>query len=91
MVSMETLKKYLRVDYSDDDDVIQLMLDAVLDEMEELIPNFDRSNPTNRQHLLIYSYVKELYDSDRGNITTSQEKLRFTVQSMMLKEKLRGM
>lgn len=85
---LEVVKGYARIDYDDDNDVVQLMLDAVLDEMEEVIPTFKREEPTNRQKLLICAYVKELYDN-RGNTGTSPEKLRFAVQSMMLKEMLR--
>lgn len=84
----DKLKEYLRVDFTDDDKIIQLMLDAVLDEMSELISGFDRTSPTNRQQLLIFAYVKELYDG-RGNMTASAEKMRYAVQSMMLKEMLR--
>lgn len=87
-MDIEKLKEYLRVDFDDDDATIQLMLDAVLDEMDEVIPKFDRDAPTNRQKLLIFAYVKELYDG-RGNMAASQEKLRYAIQSMMLKEMLR--
>lgn len=87
-MDIKELKEYLRVDFDDDDAVIQLMLDAVLEEMEEVIPTFDRDAPTNRQKLLIFSYVKEVYDG-RGNMTASQEKMRYAIQSMMLKEMLR--
>lgn len=87
-MDIKELKEYLRVDFDDDDAVIQLMLDAVLDEMDEVIPTFDRDAPTNRQKLLIFAYVKEVYDG-RGNMTASQEKLRYAVHSMMLKEMLR--
>lgn len=85
---IEMVKEYARIDYDDDDIVVQLMLDAVLDEMEEVIPTFERDEPTNRQKLLICAYVKELYDN-RGNTGITPEKLRFAVQSMMLKEMLR--
>lgn len=87
-MDLKQIKAYIRVDYDDDDELIQLMLDAVIDEMQELIPKFDAKNPTNRQKILICSYVKELYDG-RGNMTASQEKIRYAVQSMMLKEMLR--
>lgn len=87
-MELAKLKEYIRVDYDDDDAIIQLMLDAVLDEMEELIPKFDRANLTNRQQLLVCAYVKELYD-ERGTMTGSQEKMRYTIQSLLLKEKLR--
>lgn len=40
-MSLKELKQYLRVDYTDDDSMIELMHDAVIDEMKELIPSFD--------------------------------------------------
>lgn len=87
-MELNQVKTYIRVDYDDDDSIIQMMLDAVLDEMEELIPKFDRASPTNRQKLLICAYVKEVYDQ-RGNMTADAEKMRYAVQSLMLKEMLR--
>lgn len=64
--------------------------------MKELIPSFDPEKPTNRQKILICSYVKELYDHrdrmyNNGKITSdSTERIRYAIQSMMLKETLRG-
>ena len=52
-MSLKELKQYLRVDYTDDDSMIELMHDAVIDEMKELIPSFDPEKPTNRQNLFI--------------------------------------
>ena len=95
-MSLKELKQYLRVDYTDDDSMIELMHDAVIDEMQELIPSFDPEKPTNRQKILICSYVKELYDHrdrmyNNGKITSdSTERIRYAIQSMMLKETLRG-
>lgn len=94
-MSLEEIKQYIRVDYTDDDSLIKLMIDAVVDEMQELIPKFDPENPTNRQKLLICSYVKELYDKrdrtyNNGKASSdSTERIRYTVQSMLLKEMLR--
>lgn len=88
-MELSEVKSYIRVDYDDDDEIIQLMYDAVIDEMTELIPSFDEENITNRQKLLICAYVKELYDN-RGNTTTaSSEKIRYAVRSLLLKEMLR--
>lgn len=87
-MNLKEVKQYIRVDYEDDDNLIELMLNAVIDEMQELIPSFDPEKPTNRQKLLIYAYVNELYDK-RKNMTTDNEKIRFAVRSMMLKEMLR--
>ena len=37
-----TCKTYCHIDYDDDIEILELMLDTTLDEMTELIPNFDR-------------------------------------------------
>lgn len=92
-MELTEVKDYLRVDYDDDDALINLMYDAIMDEMRELIPKFDADNLTNRQKLLILAYVKELYDN-RGEMSraisaNAAEKVRFAVRSMMLKEMLR--
>lgn len=89
-VKLEDVKTYMRVDYDDDDALIQIMLDAVTDEMTELIPTFEPGEPTNRQKILIMSYCKELYDK-RGNTTdtSSADNLRYAIQSLLLKERLR--
>lgn len=87
-MDIEQVKAYIRVDYEDDDTLIQLLMDAVIDEMQELIPKFDPEKPTNRQKVLICAYVKELYD-ERGSMTESKGKIRYAVQSLMLKEMLR--
>lgn len=95
-MSLKELKQYLRVDYTDDDSMIELMHDAVIDEMKELIPSFDPEKQTNRQKILICSYVKELYDhrdrmyNNGKNTSDSTERIRYAIQSMMLKETLRG-
>lgn len=55
-------KKYNHIDYEDDEDIIELMIDVSIEEMVELIPNFDADNLSKRQHLLILIFVKDLYD-----------------------------
>ena len=37
-----TCKTYCHIDYDDDIEILELMLDTTLDEMTELIPNFDQ-------------------------------------------------
>lgn len=58
-----TCKTYCHIDYDDDIEILELMFDTTLDEMTELIPNFDRNNLTSRQKLLAFMSVKELYDN----------------------------
>lgn len=88
-LSLTELKAYLRVDYDDDDAVIQMIRDAVIEEMQDLIPGFNKTEITSRQKILICAYSKELYDN-RGQTAKTNEKLRYCVQSLMLKERLRN-
>lgn len=82
---IETLKQYMRVDYDDDDELIELFLNTVLDEMTEQIPDFNRDSPTNRQKVLIMVSVKELYDN-RDKRADKPELLRTAISSMLIKE-----
>lgn len=87
-MKLEEIKQYIRVDYDDDDSLILLIYGAVIDEMKELIDDFDEENITNRQKLLILSYVKEIYDN-RDRTASKPDNIRYTVQSLLLKEMLR--
>lgn len=87
-MQLETVKQYMRVDYDDDDELINLLIELVLDELGEQIPDFKRENPTNRQKLLIMTSVKDLYDN-RDKRTEKPEVLRPAISSMLIKELLR--
>ena len=84
-VSLKELKAYMHVDYEDDDEIIEMMHDAAVETMEELIPEFDPENLTARQRLLICAYVHEMYDK-RKTMTTQKETMRYTIRSLLMKE-----
>ena len=56
--------------------------------IDDLIKDFNPEALTNRQKLLICMYVKEAYDN-RDRTAPTDNKVRFAVQSMMLKERLK--
>lgn len=87
-MELEEVKTYCRIDYDDDDTILNLIYQAVLEEMAELIKDFDPEALTNRQKLLVCMYVKDAYDN-RERTTAKEDKVRFAVQSMMLKERLK--
>ena len=84
-MELEYIKNFIRVDYDDDDEIIKLMYNATLQEMAELIPDFNTEQPTYRQKILILTSIKELYD-DRTKRTAKPEQLRAAISSMLLKE-----
>ena len=82
---LEECKKYDHIDYDDDEDIIELMFDATFEEMSDLIPDFDPYNLTFRQRLLVFSFVKELYDN-REKYQKDAKSVTNAVSSMLLKE-----
>ena len=84
-MDLKYIKGFIRVDYDDDDEYIQLMYNVTLQEMKELIEDFNEEKPTYRQQLLILTTIKELYDN-REKRTTKPELLRAAISSMLLKE-----
>ena len=81
-----TCKTYCHIDYDDDIEILELMLDTIVsEELMELIPNFDRNNLTSRQKLLAFMSVKELYDN-RDKYRSDTKTLSAAVSSMLLKE-----
>ena len=84
-----TCKVYCHIDYDDDMEILELMFDATMQEMTELIPNFDPYNLTARQRLLVYSFVKELYDH-REKYQNGTQQLTNAVSTMLLNEKYGG-
>lgn len=84
-----TCKVYCHIDYDDDTEILELMFDTTMEEMTELIPNFDQYNMTSRQKLLAFTSVKELYDN-REKYQKDTKALSNAVSSMLLKEMYGG-
>lgn len=82
---IDTCKVYCHIDYDDDIEIIELMFDATIDGMAELIPNFDRYTMTSRQKLLAFITTKELYDN-REKYQKDKKELTNAVSSMLLQE-----
>ena len=82
---LEECKKYDHIDYDDDMEILELMFDVTMQEMTELIPNFDQYSLTSRQKLLAFISVKELYDN-RDKYRSDTKLLASAASSMLLKE-----
>lgn len=82
------VKEYLRVDYDDDDTIIEIMMEATLEHLTELIPDFDRTKPTARQKVLIFASVKDLYDN-REKWEGKTQDMRAAIHSLLLREILK--
>lgn len=82
---VEDCMKYNHIDYDDDKDIVETMVEAIAsEELMELIPNFDPYNLTARQRLLVYSFVKELYDQNSIHVEVCKNILLFCLDSLFL-------
>lgn len=82
-------KKYCRIDYDDDEDIIETMIEAVFEKLQELIPGFNPYAMTSRQRLLTMMFVKDQYDHTEV-YHENDKKLSNAVSSMLLSEMYKG-
>lgn len=88
MIELKEIKQYCRIDYYDDDEIIELLRDTVFEELADLIPDFDKTKMTNRQKLLALVFIKDLYDNRDKYQKSDKETMRQAVRSLLLKEML---
>lgn len=86
---VETCMSYCHIDYDDDKEIVEIMVDTALEEMEHLIQKFDRFAMTSRQKIIVFATVKELYDK-REKYQKETMSLTNAVSSMLLKEIYKG-
>ena len=82
---VDQAKKYARVDYDDDDDLVAIMVEAALQSMGELIPKFDADSMTSRQKIVLFASVKDLYDK-RGKYEKTREAMKAAASTIILSE-----
>ena len=78
-------KKYARIDYTDDDDLVETMVDAAVESMADVIPSFDADKMTGRQKIILFVTVKDLYDN-REKYGKEKQQLKIAAASMLLSE-----
>lgn len=78
-------KKYARIDYTDDDDLVEIMVDAAAESMADVIPSFDADKMTGRQKIILFVAVKDLYDN-REKYGKEKQQLKIAAASMLLSE-----
>ena len=78
-------KKYARIDYTDDDDLVGIMVEAAVESLADVIPSFDADKMTGRQKIILFVTVKDLYD-DREKYGKEKQQLKIAASSMLLSE-----
>ncbi len=83
--ALDLVKRYARIDYEDDDDLVQVMIEAAAQTMGELVPGFEPEKMTARQKIILAASVKSVYD-DREKYAKDAEQMKAAVASMLLSE-----
>lgn len=79
------VKQYARIDYEDDDELVDIMTEAAVQSMAEVIPAFNAAAMTARQKIIMAATVKDLYDH-REKYGKDAQKMKIACASMLLSE-----
>lgn len=84
-MELEIAKKFLHVDYDDDDEIIKLQILASKEYIKNAIGIYDDENPLMK--LLLLNIITDLYDS-RSYTITNTAKNSYTTRSIVMQLQL---
>ena len=84
-IKFEDIKNYLRVDFYDDNILIDLMIDTGKKYITDAVGKFDENNP--RHNMILLAVVAHLYEN-RMLQGQSGGKITRIINSMLLQERL---
>lgn len=84
-MDIQSVKKFLHVDYDDDDELIELMISAAKDYIINAVGKYDDNKPLMR--LLLLNLVTGMYDTRTYTISQT-EKQQYTTNSIVLQLQL---
>ncbi|XZI50782.1 hypothetical protein ACSXD3_12830 [Clostridium perfringens] len=75
--------------YEEDKNYIKIVKDAVVEELKELIPNFDENKLTSRQKLIMLTFIQHFYDN-KELFENDKTYMKTSINSMLIKEMFRS-
>ena len=84
-LTLESVKNYLRVDFDDDDTLIEMMMDTAKEYIKDAVGAFDETKP--RHNMILLAVVAHLYEN-RLLQGQSSGKITRIINSMLLQERL---
>lgn len=86
IIELEEAKTFAKIEYEEENEIVQLLVDVA----EEGLKNatgivFDSNNSLARLYCLVM--VKDLYDNREITVEKASEKIRFTIQSILIQLK----
>lgn len=79
-MDLNFVKNYLKIDFDDDDELINMLISTAKEYIINAIGNFDESKTSHK--LLLLSIVANLYEN-RGTNAKSNEKIAYTIKSLI--------
>ena len=81
--------KVERIIVVEDDDgdalLVEIMVEAAVESLADVIPSFDADKMTGRQKIILFVTVKDLYDN-REKYGKEKQQLKIAAASMLLSE-----
>ena len=81
-MTIEQVKKYLKVDFSDDDDTIMLMIQAAMEYITAAVGKYEESS--YRMRLILLALVSDMYENRTYTTDKQSEKTRQFIRNMLL-------
>lgn len=80
-MDLETIKNYLKIDFDDDDVIINMLIATAKEYIINAIGFFDESKSAHK--LLLFAIVANLYESRNFLGTKNNDKIAYTIKSLI--------
>lgn len=85
-MDLETLKKFLRIDYDEEDDLLKMILDAAKLWVKNAVGKCDENDA--RVRLLLVNTCSTMYENRTYTIENVEDKVRYINRAMLLQLQL---
>jgi uncharacterized phage protein (predicted DNA packaging) len=85
-MNLDQIKNYLHVDFDDDDEYINLLIDVAKEYIVDSVGKYD--DTIARHKLLMLNIVSTLYENRQFTIDKSNEKVSYTLKSIIMQLQL---
>lgn len=86
-MELSEIKSFLQVDFPDDDTYIKLLKDVAIEYITDALDTFDETRA--KQKYLALTLIQDMYEKRSYTVDGKDEKLRYTINSIIMQEQLR--
>ena len=85
-MELDIIKNYLHIDFEDDDEYIELLIDVAKEYIIDAVGKYD--DTIARHKLLLLNIISTLYENRQYTIDKNNEKVAYTLHSMVMQLQL---